>query len=69
MKYSWIKIKEAVENENIAMIEKIGKSYNKPRLIQPQLNADEVSKQILRLSPGTHPLLGPALLDLAEKLK
>lgn len=67
--YKWEDIQKAVNDRNRLLIERIGKSYNKPILHQEGVAVHEVQQQIIAMAPGNHPQLGPLLLDLAEKLK
>lgn len=63
----WEQIKEAVQTRNKQQIKRIGASYGRPRIVQEGLRPDEVAQQILSLAPG-NVLVGPLMLDLAEKL-
>lgn len=65
----WSEIQEAVNTRNRKKIEALGKKFNKPRIQQEGVRADEVAEQILAMAPGHHPMVGPCLLDLAEKIK
>lgn len=66
---SWADIQEAVNNRNIKKLFALGKKFGKPRIQQEGVRVDEVADQIMSMAPGHHPLVGPCLLDLAEKLK
>lgn len=62
-------IRQAVVALDRAKLIKIGKTFNKPILEQPELTIYETQQQILNiLKRDDYPHLGPILLDLAMKL-
>lgn len=65
----WADIQDAVNNRDIKKLFVLGKKFGKPRIQQEGVKVDEVVDQIMSMAPGHHPMLGPCLLDLAEKLK
>jgi hypothetical protein len=64
----WVEIQIAVTNKDKKRLKELGEMFSKPRLQQEGVKAEEVAEQVLSMAPGGHPLLGPLLLDLSEKL-
>lgn len=64
----WEKIVDAVEKRNRHMLEFYGRKYNRPRLQQEGVTNEELISQIMSLAPGEHPMTGPLLLDLADRI-
>ncbi len=65
----WSAVLAALNNNDKLDIKALGEAYGKPRKIQEGVSAEEVRAQLLKLAPGKHPLVGPLLLDLADKMR
>lgn len=65
----WSSVLAALNHNDRIDIKALGEAYGKPRKIQEGVSAEEVRAQLLQLAPGKHPLVGPLLLDLADKMR